>query len=357
MDELMPIGEFSERSGLSRRRLRTYAACGLLTPAAVDSASGYRYYAPGQVRQAQLIDALRRAGIALADVRRLLQDPCPERLDAWAGRLERDAADRRDALGLARALLAVEPPMFASAPSPHPQEEIMLTLDAASRSETGPVRDHNEDAVVSDDRLLLVADGMGGHPGGEIASSLTAGLIPAVFTGRSLDELATAVRAANWAIWERATGSDLDGMGTTVCAVGLVGDGRAAIVHVGDSRAYLWNDGSLARLTEDHSVTGDLVRRGELAEADALRHPHYGVLTRALGVGPSVEVDASVHPLSDGDRVLVCSDGLFNELAEEDIAREITTGDVREAADGLVELAVARGGRDNVSVVVAEVSR
>lgn len=351
----MPIGEFSERSGLSRRRLRIYAASGLLIPAAVDSASGYRYYAPGQVRDAQLIDVLRRAGIALADVSALLRQPSPEQVEAWANRLERDAADRREALDMARRMLVAEAASFPSTPS-EPKEEAMLTMDTASRSEVGRVRDHNEDAVAGDERLLLVADGMGGHPGGEIASSLAAALVPAVFTGRSVDELEAAVRAANWSIWERAARSDLEGMGTTVCAVGLVSDRQAAIVHVGDSRAYLWHDGSLTRLTEDHSVTADLVRRGELDEADAPRHPHYGVLTRALGVGPSVDVDASIHRLADGDRVLVCSDGLFNELSEDDIIGVMPADDVRTAADELVELAVARGGRDNVSVIVAQVS-
>jgi protein phosphatase len=145
-------------------------------------------------------------------------------------------------------------------------------------------------------------------------------------------------------------------MGTTVCALGLTDEGSLAVVNVGDSRAYVLRDGSLTQLTHDHSVTAELVRRGELSEQEAFDHPHRSVLTRALGVGPEVDPDSAVYPAVDGDRFLVCTDGLYNELSDDEIAAVMdSTEDVQTTADALVELAVSRSGRDNVSAVIAEV--
>jgi protein phosphatase len=358
VDDVMPIGEFSERSGLSPKRLRSYAAGGLLVPAAVDSASGYRYYSPGQLREAKLIDTLREAGMPLADIAVLLRDPSCDQLDAWARRVEIDAAHRQKALDLARRLLSVEATSFTPVEHERPEEESMTKLRTVSRTDIGRVRDNNEDAVVSSDHLAAVADGMGGHPGGGVASAVAVALVQAAFTGRSLDELQAAVRAANRAIWDRSGASaELEGMGTTICAAGLTGDGRLAVVNVGDSRAYVLHDDSLTQLTHDHSVTAELVRRGELSDQEALDHPHRGVLTRALGVGPDVEIDSAAHRVVEGDRVLVCTDGLCNEVPNDEIASLMAaTEDVQATADALVELALSRGGRDNVAVVVAAVS-
>jgi DNA-binding transcriptional MerR regulator len=310
VDDLMAIGEFSERSGLSVKRLRTYAAEGLLAPAAVDPSSGYRYYSPGQLADAQVIDALRQAGVPLADIRAFLRQPSREQLDSWARQLQTDVKHRQAALTVARHLLAAsEDPLFPTT-NQTPKEGLMSTLRTAGRSDIGRLRENNEDAIVSSDRLALVADGMGGHPGGEIAAKAAAGVVPAVFTGQSVDELEAAVRAANWAIRERALAQPgLEGMGTTICAAGLLSDGDLALVNVGDSRAYLWRQGALNQLTQDHSFTGELIRRGELREQEATEHPHYGVLTRALGVAPDVEIDRRTITIEEGDRIVVCSDG------------------------------------------------
>lgn len=353
----MPIGEFSERSGLSPKRLRSYAAAGLLVPAAIDSSSGYRYYSPGQLREARLIDAFRVAGVPLAEIESLLRDQAPERLDNWARQVEMDAAQRHDALNLARRLLAVDVDSATRGTGDHSRKGAMTSLQAAGRSDIGRVRDNNEDAVLCLDHLVAVADGMGGHPGGEVASNLVLSVLEAAFTGDSLKELEAAVRAANRAIAERAdAGRDLEGMGTTLCAIGAIGDGRLAVVNVGDSRAYLMREGSLRQLTDDHSITGELIRRGELTEQEAVHHPHRSVLTRALGCGPEVDVDGSLHPTAEGDRLLLCTDGLFNEVADNDI-RALMGGaqKVGPAADALVERALSNGGRDNIAVVVAEV--
>ncbi len=199
---------------------------------------------------------------------------------------------------------------------------------------------------------------MGGHPGGEIAANVVAGLVPASFTGQSVDELEAAVRAANWAIRDRAVAQPgLEGMGTTICAVGLLTNGQLALVNVGDSRAYLWHAGALNQLTHDHSVTAELIGRGELREEEAAEHPYYGVLTQALGVGPDVAIDRSTLAVDQGDRIIICSDGLFNELYRAEIASTLAGGgDVASVADNLIDGAITHGGHDNVSVVVAEVA-
>lgn len=356
VDDLMAIGEFSERSGLSAKRLRTYAAEGLLAPAAVDPASGYRYYSPGQLADARVIDALRHANVPLADIRAFMRQPSQERLDAWERHLHTNADHRQSALALARKLSA-EDSSFSIVHTDS-KEEFMITLRTAGRSDIGQLRENNEDAVVTNNRLALVADGMGGHPGGEIAANVAAGVIPAVFTGRSADELKAAVRAANWAIRDRALAQPgLEGMGTTICVAGLLTTGDLVLVNVGDSRAYLWHHGALTRLTQDHSVTAELIDRGELREEDATEHPHYGVLTRGLGVGSDVEIDCGRLAVAAGDRIVVCTDGLFNEVSGEEIATAMAAeGDIAAIVDNLVEGAVTHGGRDNVSVVVAEVA-
>jgi PPM family protein phosphatase len=358
VDDLMPIGEFSERSGLSPNRLRSYAAGGLLVPAAVDSLSGYRYYSPGQLREAKAIDTLREAGMPLGDIAALLHDPSCDQLDAWARRVEIDAAHRQQALDLARGLLSIEATSLTHVDNERSGKVSMVKLRTVSHTDIDRVREKNEDAVVSSGHLAAVADGMGGHPGGAVASAVAVALVQAAFTGRSLDELEAAVRAANRAIWDRAGASaELEGMGTTVCAAGLTGEGSLVVVNVGDSRACVLRNGSLRQLTDDHSVTAELVRRGELSEQEALDHPHRGVLTRALGVGPDVEIDSAAHPAVEGDRLLVCTDGLFNEVSNDEIASLMAaTEDLKATADALVELALSRGGRDNVSVVVADIT-
>ncbi len=358
VSDLMPIGDFAARSGLSPKRLRSYAAGGLLVPAAVDSASGYRYYSPSQERDARLIDALRTAGMPLADIGALLRDPSCEQLDAWARRVAIDAADRQKALDLARRLLSIEATTRTSVESERPEKESLMNLRTVSRTDIGRVRDNNEDAVGSGDHLAAVADGMGGHPGGELASAVAVALVQAAFTGQSLDELQAAVRAANRAIWDRAGASaELEGMGTTVCMAGLIDNGTLVVVNVGDSRACVIRNGSLTQLTDDHSVTAELVRRGELSEQEALDHPDRGILTRALGVGPEVELDSATHPAREGDRLLLGTDGLFNEVPNDEIESLVAaTEDLQATADALVELALSRGGRDNLGVVVAEVN-
>jgi PPM family protein phosphatase len=232
----------------------------------------------------------------------------------------------------------------------------MTRLRTAGRTDIGQQRENNEGFIVSTNRLGLVADGMGGHPGGEIAANIVAGVVAASFTGQSADELEAGIRAAKWEIRDRAVAqAGLEGMGTTICAVGLLADGQLVLVNVGDSRAYLWRKGSLKQLTHDHSVTSELVARGELRQEDARSHSLYGVLTRALGVGSDVNIDRTLA-LDEGERIVICSDGLFNELSGQELASTMAAGgDIATIVDNFIDRALAHGARDNVSVVVAEV--
>ena len=351
VDDLLSIGEFSERSGLSQKRLRSYAAAGLLVPAAVDSDNGYRYYSPGQLRDAKVIDALRRADVPLAVIATALHDPASFDVEEWARRLDRTSAARRKALTEARRLLP-------TGPTDPPKGQAMTTrLTTAARTETGPVRENNEDAVIVDDRLIGVADGMGGPPGGEVASSLAAAVVAAGFTGADRIELAAVTRSANAAIFARAAADrSLRGMGTTLCAAGVLDDGTLGVVNVGDSRAYLVRGGALRRLTEDDTITAELVRTGVIAPDAAAHHPHRHVLTRVLGVGPRVDVEAITIDVVDGDLLLVCTDGLSGAVDDPQIAEVLArTNELDAIADALVERALSAGGHDDVTVAVARV--
>jgi PPM family protein phosphatase len=216
------------------------------------------------------------------------------------------------------------------------------------------VRRHNEDRSLARPAVLAVADGMGGALAGEVAAQVAVEAVAGLSAPVTADDVRQALQEANRAI-RRMAAEDPDkaGMGTTLTTALLAGD-RLDVVHVGDSRAYLWRDGELRQLTEDHSVVAELVRRGSLSAEDAENHPHRNVITRALGAEPEVVADTVSEPLRDGDVVLLCSDGLSSYVPERDIAAALAAaGSLREAAAALVERANAAGGTDNVTVVLA----
>lgn len=352
MDGLMSIGEFSAKSGLSARRLRSYAVAGLLVPAAIDPDSAYRYYAAGQLPEAHLIDVLRQAGLPLSEIKVVLRERRVGFIDKWAAQVRVDADHKQRALARARELLSTDD---REAAGMEVRGAANLRLEAAGRTETGPVRESNEDTIVVSDNLVAVADGMGGHAAGELASTLATTAVAAIFTGKSQDELETAVRAANWVVWERA-GKDpaLRGMGTTFCAVGVVEDGTVAIANVGDSRVYLARDRSLRSLTDDHTVAHELVRQGKLSPEEADQHPQRRFLTRALGAGAEVVIDTMRLELADGDRLLLCSDGVFTVASDEELAELLLASESPQAAaEAIVERALANGSDDNASAVAA----
>ena len=238
----------------------------------------------------------------------------------------------------------------------------MTTLRAGSATDVGQVRSNNQDSLVLVDGETLygVADGMGGHQGGEVASAMAVELVERHATERTLESLRHAVRVANRAIFEKAGNDrDLHGMGTTLVALRVVdgpdGD-EVAWVNVGDSRVYLLRDDKLIQLSHDHSLVEDLLRDGQLTEDEAAVHPQRNILTRALGIDLDVQVDgATVLPFT-GDRFLLCSDGLFNEVSTDQMASVLRRlADPGEAASELVRLANEGGGRDNITVVVVDV--
>jgi protein phosphatase len=225
-------------------------------------------------------------------------------------------------------------------------------------TDVGKVRTRNEDSYLIDEPLFVVADGMGGHRGGDVASRLTVDTLQEAQPQRdpSGAALLEAVRSANRIVNERsASDRDLRGMGTTVTALQASGD-SGRIAHVGDSRAYLLRDGALQQLTQDHTLVQQMVDEGNLDADEAERHPARHIMTRALGVDDHVAVDQLTLDLHQGDRILLCSDGLTGMLAADDIrdlmGRET---DAQQTADALVELAVERGGEDNVTVVIVDV--
>jgi serine/threonine protein phosphatase PrpC len=227
-------------------------------------------------------------------------------------------------------------------------------------TDTGRARQANEDSMLAVDGLFAVADGMGGHKAGEVASRLAIETLHEQFTAAGTDVLVTAVQEANRALVDRsADDAELTGMGTTMCAMALVdAEGRDAIavVNVGDSRLYLLSEGELTQVTEDHSLVATLERQGRLSRAEAAVHPQRNILTRALGIDASVMVDSwEVLPVV-GDRYLICSDGLFNEVDDNRLAATLRRlADPTEAAKELVRLANEAGGRDNITCVVVDV--
>ncbi len=236
-----------------------------------------------------------------------------------------------------------------------------MILRAAASSDVGLRRKANEDryALSPDLGLYLVADGMGGHSAGQVASRLAAetaleAVQALAGTSSSLAEkLRYSVAAANRAIYTRsAEDPELNGMGTTLVAI-LAGGGRAALAHVGDSRAYLLRGGGIRRLTDDHSIVGELLRRQEISEEDAREHPHRHVLTRALGVRRSVEPDLVELTPAPSDVFVLCSDGLTNHVEDDEIAKTVRDNpDLQEAAERLVDFANGRGGDDNTTVLL-----
>ena len=227
-----------------------------------------------------------------------------------------------------------------------------------SRTDVGCVRDHNEDSLVVAPPLFVVADGMGGHAAGEVASEIAVNVIAERAPEHpDANELGRAVQAANHAILKAAhEGRGREGMGTTCTAAMLEGE-RLVIAQVGDSRAYLLHHGKLQQLTRDHSLMADMIEAGQLTPEEARHHPQRSVITRALGSDPHTRPDMYEINVETGDRLLVCSDGLSSMIRDEQI--EATMRRVRDpqrCASQLVNEAIAAGGHDNVTVIVADVT-
>jgi protein phosphatase len=233
-----------------------------------------------------------------------------------------------------------------------------LILRYAVRSDLGLVRTNNEDSVYAGPRLLAIADGMGGHAAGEVASKIVIGTMEPLDEDRRIDDLTTALRSAvadaNHGIADAVKQrQELEGMGTTLTALRFVGS-KVGLVHVGDSRAYLLRNGSLSQITHDDTYVQYLVDSGKLTPDEAKDHPRRSVILRAL-LGTEVDPDVSIREARHGDRYLLCSDGLSDVVSNETIQEAMLLDEPQDAADRLVELALRGGGPDNVTVIVADV--
>ncbi len=229
-----------------------------------------------------------------------------------------------------------------------------LALAHAAATDIGLQRTTNEDAYLAQPPLFVVADGLGGHSAGEVASRLAVETL-STYAGDGHEALTQAVKEANRSVHEQAASDpELHGMGTTVTAL-LAADSSVQIVHVGDSRAYLLRDGDLRRLTQDHTLAERLAREGKITPDEADRHPQRSILERAVGVSPEVEVDVHAIDILPGDRLLLCTDGLTSMLSDSEIRTVLAEErDPSGAADRLVAEAVRAGGRDNVTTLVVD---
>ncbi|MFF0739735.1 MerR family transcriptional regulator [Streptomyces sp. NPDC004111] len=356
---LLPIGAFAKASRLSPKALRLYDELGLLPPARVDPDTGYRFYAPEQLDRARLVAWLRRLGMPLARIRHVCAldaaGAAAEVREYWAG-VESDTAARRDLASFLIGHLSQEETVMSTAPP--------LEIRYASLSDTGLVRETNQDTVHAGGRLFAVADGYGpaGAPAGAAAVDalrpLESGTVPA---GNLLNALEEAVRRADLAV--RGVNRDAEGeetsgpAGTTLTALLWTGS-QLALVHIGDSRAYLLRGGGLFQITHDHSVVQSLVDEGRLTPAEAASHPQRAILVRALtgSADTAAVADTRLRDALPGDRYLLCSDGLSSVVPAE-VIREVlgTVEDPEAAVRALVSRANASGGPDNVSCVVADV--
>lgn len=233
----------------------------------------------------------------------------------------------------------------------------MIRIESAAATHVGQVRDNNQDRALVAGQLAAVADGMGGHAGGDKAAELAVAELSGVRGTISDASLIKVVQAANKRIFRVALAPELRGMGTTVVA--CVVDNATALMsmaNVGDSRGYQLRDGEFRQLTDDHSLVKDLLRSGRLTEQEARVHPQRNIVTRVLGISEDVDVDLFTIEVKVGDRYLLCSDGLTDEVEDADIAQLLGSAEsVETAADDLVRAAVRNGGRDNVTVAIVEV--
>ena len=235
-------------------------------------------------------------------------------------------------------------------------------MKAVSRTHIGNVRASNQDALLvqeGDFGVSAVADGMGGHKAGDVASQMAVAIVGERLKGLrpTAGALKKGIEEANRKIYDQQlTNRDLSGMGTTMTAL-WEDQKRILLGHVGDSRAYRVRGGEMDQLSQDHSMVGELVRQGVLTLEEAQRHPYRNIITRALGAESTVDVDIMDLAKLPGDIYLICSDGLYEYIQDEEMKRILLSQPMNQAADTLLSLALHRGGQDNISLVIGEVDR
>jgi protein phosphatase len=351
----MTSGAFARASGLTRKALRLYDELGLLRPARTDPVTQYRFYEPAQLEQARLVAWLRRLGMPLASIATVSTLPpalAAVELAAYWARVERDTAARRELATFLISYLSGKDTTVNDSDTP-------LAVRYAVRSDIGLRRDGQEDSAYAGPRLLAVADGMGGHAGGEVASAAVIDALRPLDTqipaGELLTALDHAVRRASGALLDIvAADPSLQGMGTTLTAL-LWSGSQLGLVHIGDSRAYLVRDGEVFQITHDHTVVQTLLDEGRITAEEVSSHPQRSLVLRAIGDFRS-EPDLQLREAQAGDRYLLCSDGLHEVADADEIRRVLLTVEDPDAAAGqLVALAIEGGGPDNITCIVADV--
>ncbi|WP_043626901.1 MerR family transcriptional regulator [Nonomuraea candida] len=351
---LLTIGAFARAAGLSPKALRLYDELGLLRPAAVDGESGYRFYDPAQLERARLIVWLRRLDMPLARIRRVCDLPAADAAGEIAAYWQQVLAETA-----ARGELATFLVDYLSGRGSTVQETATaLGVRYAARSESGLVRTSNQDTAYAGPRLLAVADGA--TPGGDLASAAAVDALKpletlAVPAEDLLGALADAVAEADRAVGEIAAATPSGDAVTTLTAL-LWSGSRLALVHIGDTRAYLVRDGELFQITHDHTYVQGLVDEGRLTAEEAASHPQRALLAQALTGTGGARPQLSLHEAAAGDRYLLCSDGL-SAVVPAGTLREVLTGPgtPQELLDELVARAYAAGAPDNIACVVADV--
>ncbi|MEU9746299.1 MerR family transcriptional regulator [Streptomyces niveus] len=355
----LTIGAFARASRLSPKALRLYDELGLLTPARVDGTTGYRYYVEAQLPRARLVAWLRRVGMPLARIGEVCDlyetDPPAAGLviGAYWARVETETAARRD-------LVTFLVDQLSGNPAGKGVEKMSeMRMRYAAGTDRGLVRPVNQDTAYAGSRLLAVADGFGAdgaRASGAAVDALVA-LEESVRGADVLNGLADAVDRVNRANREGSSGDSGDSgdSGTTLTAMLWTGS-RLALVHVGDTRAYLLRGGEVSRITHDHTLVQSMIDAGSLTAEEATSHPRRALLLRALdGSADHARPDLRLHDVVPGDRYLLCSDGLFTVVGPDDIRRVLGTAvDPADAVSELIALALAGGGPDNVACAVAD---
>lgn len=352
---LLTIGEFARASRLSSKALRLYDELGLLAPARVDPANGYRLYDPSQLERARLVAWLRRLGMPLARIRNVCELPpaaAAQEVRAFWAQVEADTAARRDLAAFLINHLSRKGSAVSTISTP-------LGIRYAALTDTGLVRDSNQDAAYAGSRLLAVADGFGSH--GAPASSaaiealknLDTDTLPAADLLNILDD---AIGQANQAVREIAEAAPSPHeVGTTLTAMLWTGS-QLALVHIGDSRAYLLRGGELFQITHDHTFVQSMVDEGRITPEEATTHPQRSLLLRALAGGADATPEVHLQEVQVEDRYLLCSDGLSAVLPTDKIHQVVSTvANPEPAVRELIAAANHSGGPDNVSCVVADV--
>lgn len=343
--ERMTIGEFAELAGLTPKALRLYDETGLLVPAEVDAANGYRYYVPGQLGRARLVARLRLVGMPLARIRTVADLPpaaAAAAVTSYWRQVEADTRSRRSRV------LALVDELRA-------KETMMTTHTSTGAAEAAGVlaqggRTAQQDALHLGEDVWVVADGFGTADG--LAARAVAGFVaePAN-AGDPVAALDAAVARAQSVLEGAGHGGTA---GTTLTAVRLL-DGQVAVAHVGDSRAWLRRDGELTLLTRDHTEVQSLVDDGALTEDEARTDPRRSLLNRALAAGLPGEADTFLVPVRPGDRLVLTTDGTHAVLPPETLAEQLGAGSPQEAVDRVAAAVAEAGAPDNYAVVVVDV--